>query len=97
MIYGFVVGGMMLSGSPRGREIAKRFLLIRLFAFIGVEIIALLMLRNVPSTMFENAISGLVSSVFHTLVFTAVWWLYFKNSKRVKTTYGEEGSILPDC
>lgn len=94
MVYGFVVGCMMLSGSPRGREIAKRFLIIRLFAFMGVEIFALIMMKNLPSTMFKNGISGVVSSVFQALVFTAVWWLYFKNSKRVKTTYGIENSNI---
>ena len=90
LIYGFVVGCLIWNGNPRGREIAKKFLLIRLFAFIGVEVIALVMMGNLPSEILGGGISGVFGSVFQALVFFLIWWFYFKKSKRVRNTYGEE-------
>lgn len=89
MIYGFLVGCTMLSGSPRGREIAKRFLITRFLSFLGVEIVALVMMRNLPASMLEAGIFGVLGQLLHVLFFTVLWWFYFKNSKRVMATYGE--------
>ena len=90
LIYGFVVGCLIWNGNPRGREIARKFLLIRFLAFIGVEVIALVMMGNLPSEILGGGISGVFGSVFQALVFFLIWWFYFKKSKRVRNTYGEE-------
>jgi hypothetical protein len=90
LIYGFVVGCMIWSGHPRGRNIARQFLLIRLFGFIGMEVVALLMMIGLPSEIVAAGAGGVVSAVFQAAVYFLVWWLYFKKSKRVKNTYGEE-------
>lgn len=89
-VYGIIVGIMIWSGSLKGRKMAKTFLLIRLVAFIAIEGITVAMISDLPTQMLEGAISGAVTSVFQVLIYTAVWWSYFKKSVRVKNTYGEE-------
>jgi len=88
LIYGFIVGCMIWSGSPQGRHIARRFLLIRLFGFIGVELVALLMMSSLPSEVVAGGIGGVVGALFREGVYFTIWWLYFKKSKRVRNTYG---------
>lgn len=88
LIYGFIVGCMIWSGSPQGRNIARRFLLIRLFGFIGVEVVALLIMGDLPSEVVAAGIGGVVGALFREGVYFTIWWLYFKKSKRVRNTYG---------
>jgi hypothetical protein len=90
LIYGFIVGCIIWSGNPRGRSIARQFLLIRLFGFIGVELIALLLMSGLPSRFVAGGVGGAAGAIFQAVVFFVVWWLYFKKSQRVKNTYGDE-------
>lgn len=89
LIYGFIVGCIVWSGNPKGRSIARQFLLIRLFAFIGVELVGLVMMRGLPSEVLAGGVGGVVAAVFQAVAYFLVWWFYFKKSKRVKNTYGE--------
>ena len=88
LIYGFIVGCMIWNGNPRGREIAKKFLLIRLFGFIGIEFITVVIMRELPSQVVASVIDGVAVAVFVNLISFLIWWLYFKKSKRVRNTYG---------
>ena len=90
IIYGFIVGRMIRSGNLQGRKIARRFLLIRLFGFIGVEIIALLIISDLPSEVVSAVIKSAVEALFYEGVYFTVWWLYLKKSKRVRNIYGYE-------
>jgi len=88
LIYGFIVGCMIWSGSSQGRAIARRFLLIRLFGFIGVEVIAINMMVGLPSDVTTAGIVGVGGALIREVVYFIIWWLYFKMSKRVRNTYG---------
>ncbi len=90
LIYGFVVGCKIWSGSPFGRKIAKQYLLIRLIVGTGIELIAILIMGNLPSDMHSTVLSYVMRSVFGEGVFFLIWWFYFKKSKRVRNTYGNE-------
>ncbi|MBP8961976.1 MAG: DUF2569 family protein [Opitutaceae bacterium] len=90
LIYGFIVGCMIWSGSPQGRAIARRFLLIRLFGFIAVEVIAILIMGDLPSEVVTAGMGGVVGALFREGVYFTIWWFYFKKSKRVRNTYGHE-------
>lgn len=90
LIYGFIVGCMIWSGSSEGRNIARRFLLIRFFGFIGVEVVAILIMGDLPSQMVSAGIGGVVGAIFREGVYFAIWWLYFNKSKRVRNTYGNQ-------
>lgn len=91
-IYGFFVGVAIWGGNPGGRELAKRFLLIRLCGMIAIEAIALVAMgfMSVPSAMLQQGIGGAIGAVFQSAVYFTVWWLYLKKSKRVRNTYGPE-------
>lgn len=91
VIYGFVVGCMIWSGNPNGREIAKKFLLIRLFGFIGIEFIAVVLMVGMPSEVVASAIGAAVGAVFGNSIWFLIWWLYFKKSRRVRNTYAKAG------
>jgi hypothetical protein len=88
LIYGFIAGCMIWSGNPNGREIAKKFLLIRLFGIIGIDFITVVIVGDMPSQVTASVISAAVETVFANLFWFLIWWFYFKKSKRVRNTYG---------
>ncbi len=88
IIYGFIVGCIIWGGSPKGKEIAKKYLLIRLFGFIGVEIIAMLLLIDLPAESIDAAIASCFGAGIREFIVFLIWWFYFKKSKRVRNTYG---------
>lgn len=90
LIYGFVVGCIIWSGSSNGRSIAKKYLLIHLFGFIGVEFIAILLMVDLPSKMLAAGIGGVLGAGIKDLFYFLIWWFYFKKSKRVRNTYGND-------
>lgn len=91
LIYGFIVGCIIWSGNPYGREIAKEFLLIRLFGsigIIGIEIITVVIMGDMSSQVVASDIGAAVGAIFANLFWFLIWWFYFKKSKRVRNTYG---------
>jgi len=90
LVYGFVVGCAVWSGSKDGRKLAKQYLLVRLIGFIGIEAIALMMMSSLPSEMLKAGAASMLGAVIGQSAFSLVWWFYFKKSKRVKNTYGDE-------
>ena len=92
LVYGIVVGCMIWGGSPRGRELARTFLLVRPVAFIGIELIALFMVSKIPDVNPRDAIAGVLPVLFQVILHTVIWTLYFKKSIRVRNTYGEESA-----
>jgi len=89
LIYGFIVGVIVWGGNTNGREIAKRYLLIRLFGFIGIELITILIMSTMTSQIVMSAIAGVFGATMRETVYFLIWWFYFKKSKRVRNTYGE--------
>jgi len=89
LVYGFVVGCMIWSGNRNGRTLARRYLLIRLFGFFGVEIVVMLIMSGLSSEIMAAVIGVVVGAQFRELVYFLVWWFYFKKSKRVSNTYGK--------
>jgi len=87
-IYGFIVGFMIWSGNPNGREIAKKFLLIRLIGFIGIEFVTVALMGDMPAVVVSSVIRATGGAVFGNLIWFLIWWFYFKKSKRVLNTYG---------
>ena len=88
LIYGFIAGCRIWSGSLDGREIAQRFLLVRLLGFFGIELIAVVIMRDMPSKIVSSAIGAVIGGGVWTLIWFLIWWFYFKKSKRVRNTYG---------
>lgn len=88
LIYGFIVGCMIWSGNPKGREIAKKFLVIRLFVFIGIEFITIVIMGDMPSQVVASVTGAAVGALLANLFWFLTWWFYFKKSKRVRNTYG---------
>ena len=90
VIYGFVVGWRILDRNPNGRKFAMQFLQIRFLGFVGTYIGSLSILNGLPKSIMDASIHGAIESLLMELVFIVVWWFYFKNSKRVRNTYGDE-------
>ena len=91
-VYGIIVGCIIWSGSPKGRSVARVFLMVRLFAFIGVEVVALLMLLtgDLPGEVIAFGFFGAFGVCINAVGFCLAWWFYFKKSERVRNTYGDE-------
>jgi len=87
LLYGFIVGCRIWAGNPNGRRLAQQYLKIRLFGFIGLEVIVFLLLLNLPSQLIEAVATEIAGVLFREGLFFLIWWLYFKKSKRVKNTY----------
>lgn len=94
LIYGFIVGCMIWSGSQSGRRIARQYLLFTLLGCFAIEIQAIFVgvVSDLPPQMVSVLIEAIVQSIFREIVFFVIWWFYFKKSKRVRNTYGEEGA-----
>ncbi len=90
LIYGFIVGCIVWSGNPKGRSIARQYLVINWLGFMGMEVIALQMMGGLPTEMMSAASGEVVLGILKTSIGFTVWWSYFKRSKRVKNTYGYE-------
>ena len=88
IIYGFIVGCMIWSGNPSGREIAKKYLLINLFGAIGIEFIVVVIRGDMPAQVAQLFEGNALRAIFSHSVGFLVWWFYFKKSKRVRNTYG---------
>ena len=88
LIYGFIVGCIIWSGSPNGRAVAKTYLLVRLFGSIGIGFITLVIMGDMPSEMGAAVMGAAVGAGFRDVIYFLIWWFYFKKSKRVRNTYG---------
>ncbi len=86
-----VVVGLILWGARSGgRALAMRFLIFRISAFGGVELITLLVLGDLPTDVLTAVLGGIVGSASKEAFYCTVWWFYFKKSKRVRNTYGAD-------
>jgi hypothetical protein len=85
--YGFVVGCRIWSGDQNGRSIANKYLADRLWGFIFIECVALLIVIDLPSSVLSEAINGIYPVAIREVFFFLIWRSYFKNSKRVRNTY----------
>ena len=92
LIYGIVVGCMIWNGNPRGRDIARHYLLVRLFGLSGSTLVSLNILGNLPTEFITGGLIGCAGTWYREGLLFAVWWIYFKKSKRVLDTYGYESS-----
>ncbi|WP_441001135.1 GYF domain-containing protein [Fodinibius sp. SL11] len=86
-IYGFITGAMIWSGNKKGKTLAERYLLIRLFLFIGTELLALMILSDLPQEAYSIMTDEVIVAVFREVFLFGIWFSYFKVSKRVKATY----------
>lgn len=89
IVYGFVVGCIVWSGSLQGRRRVREFLIIRLVGFILVEAVAILMLIGLPVEMVAGGVGGVVGAIIREVIYFLIWWFYFQKSVRVHNTYGD--------
>jgi hypothetical protein len=92
LIYGFIVGCGIWIGSKKGREIARKYLFVRLTGFIIIQFVAILLISEnslgpTHSKILASFIGSACGSTTTEVIYFLVWWFYFKRSKRVKNTY----------
>lgn len=87
VIYGFITGAMIWSGNKNGKTLAERYLKIRLLGFITVELVVLIILSDLPQEAFNMVIDEILVVAIREVGFFAIWFTYFKKSKRVSLTY----------
>lgn len=93
-VYGFIAGCKIWSGNKEGREIAQRYLKtsLRVYSIGLMWTILAIMKSNVDIDIkIEEAFWHVLGFVIGALLFEfVIWWNYFKKSKRVRNTYGDE-------
>jgi hypothetical protein len=87
-LYGFIVGCLIWNGVPYGKRVAKQYLLIRPFAFAGIEIVAFGLMADLPNAIVVAFTTAVIPQLLAVAISTLIWWLYFKRSVRVRNTYG---------
>ncbi|MFZ5788898.1 MAG: hypothetical protein ACOY3Y_20865 [Acidobacteriota bacterium] len=87
--YGLLVGIAILGGEPNGRSLAKRYLLINLVGTIAAAALTGMQLNALSPQLLLELGGGLAQRVLGASVFSLVWWIYFKTSRRVKATYAD--------
>lgn len=90
LIYGFIVGCTIWRGNHQGRDIARLFLLFRLSVFVSVELIAVLIIGDLPKQVFAIVAGGVFVPIGREIAYFAIWWSYFTKSKRVRNTYNHD-------
>jgi len=90
IVYGLIVGCLLWREHSRARQFIRQYLIIRLICLIGVEILAFTFLVNLPSKMIATTFGALLGASLREGVYFAIWWSYFKLSKRVRNTFGPE-------
>jgi hypothetical protein len=92
MIYGIIVGWRIWKGSPKGRALARQYLVVR--AGVAVLLNALIIAWGYPS--FGRAGGqvigrGALGDAALELGICTLWWTYFTYSRRVRELYASEG------
>lgn len=87
---GVIVGILLWIRHPAALRIVKAFLIGRLTAFVIIEIITLVLMRDMESRLLEAGIGGAVGSTIREAIYFLIWWFYFKRSKRVANTFPSE-------
>jgi hypothetical protein len=59
--------------------------------YCGPEVIALVLLRDLPERVMTEGIKGVGQVIAREGLFFGIWWMYFKKSIRVSNTYPAAG------
>lgn len=87
--YGFVTGLMIWQGRDDGKQLAERYLKVRIGVVVGTDLLIVWVLSDLPTEIFSALIDEAVITVFWEVLFFAFWLAYFRKSKRVAATYGK--------
>ena len=94
VIYGFLTGCIIWSGSPNGRSVVRNYLPIELIIFLGVTLFAFFatagLWTGVGTGAFDQWIREAIGGMFRAVTYFLIWWFYFRVSKRVRNTYGDQ-------
>ena len=88
-LYGIVVGLVLASGSQKGKRWSVRYLIVRLMLSMGMLLLAgsLYLSAGLTPSMEASIVGELFSMLILELGFFAVWYSYFRKSKRVAATF----------
>ncbi|BCU77808.1 DUF2569 family protein [Luteolibacter sp. LG18] len=91
VIAGIVVGVMLWTRKPRAVRIVRKFLVFRVVATLALEATTILIMCSslAPEVATTVTIAG-GTMVFRELIHFAIWFSYFKKSRRVANTFPEE-------
>src|SRR5579864_2727887 len=88
MLYGIVVGILLLKKYRRGRAIARQYLLIRIVVVLLLSLIAISWAYNgFAATAAKRMAIAVIPLTILEMAVCLVWFLYFTYSKRVRNTY----------
>ncbi len=87
-LYSAVTGIIIRMGSPHGRTLAKTYLVIAALVWLVMGIVRIMYDAAAGSTHEVPTFQGVVFGWMMMAIYFLIWWFYFKNSKRVRNTYG---------
>lgn len=94
-LLGIVVGILIWARVGGALKIVKAYLIFRLVSFCSMVVVALMAMRDIPEESFTSAIGGGVGSGIRELIYFAIWFAYFRKSKRVYNTLGAGRQTAP--
>lgn len=89
VLYGGCVGLQILFTKKNGKRLAMTYLWFDLAAALVIGVFSKLALGEVPEPFSKDAHTMINFVFILNASFAGAWLLYFKNSKRVRETYGE--------
>lgn len=95
VIYGFITGCQIWSGSMKGHIYARRYLRVRLLGFIAIELLSLVIMSDLPIDLLQKGMGLMLGAVIGETITFTIWTLYFRKSKRVQNTYETRGPNKP--
>jgi hypothetical protein len=92
MITGMLVGWRMWQFHPRGDQLARGYLWVRLFSFLLLLPLVRWMVGDTPEAMQQQIARAHWGQLVREGLFFIGWWSYFRWSRRVANTYGHRHS-----
>lgn len=89
VIYGICVGSMILNDSPRGKESAQEFLILRLVGYVTVPVIAIAWGCSINEDVGKKVAGVGCIAMAQAILFSCIWLTYFAKSRRVQATYAD--------
>jgi len=88
MIYGMVIGILILKGSPRGRRLAQQYLVVRILVRLGIGAIPLIWAyREFGGRGAQIMSTKTMPQMLLEITVCLLWLAYFVCSRRVREAY----------
>lgn len=94
--YGMIIGTLLFRLHPRGRFLARQYLVISAMTNLLSNGLVLVWAWMFSEAMFKNVAVAVIPITVLEMVVYFVWWCYFTRSKRVQNTFPDVSKAVAE-